>query len=396
MEATIIEGDPTNRLDSTGEKSDMEALITIPAPEVDLAISLYPDFWSRLLGHTKGYPERRTQESNINRYHRWADENGVGNWEPDLKGYRDWLSSLLKPEIDGETSEETGKTVARFTPETINGYLTTVRSAYRSLINSREASAEFLAMAKSHHESIGVAAGLADDKAYRDLKIDWIEKGIAAKDTKAETVKDQEVADSDHIRLTPAEASSFISAPKREHGDSIKALRDAAIIATLLASGVRAAELCDLEVNDLRQELGGELSLRVKIGKGKKQRLIPWGDLAPVVLPMIESWLDAAGIESGLVFRGFFRGSEVRGDGLTTTAIAQILAQYPVTLTKSGKAPHVRPHDCRRSYARLQFDAGMPTHCIKENLGHKSEATTLKYIGPMKIAERRARSVFLL
>jgi len=47
----------------------------------------------------------------------------------------------------------------------------------------------------------------------------------------------------------------------------------------MLCTGIRARGLSALEVKDLRQELGGELALHAREGKGAVERLIPYGEL---------------------------------------------------------------------------------------------------------------------
>jgi len=42
--------------------------------------------------------------------------------------------------------------------------------------------------------------------------------------------------------------------------------------------------------------------------------------------------------------------------------------------------PNLSPHDMRRTYAHLGYDAGVPITQIKELLGHASIATTQRYL----------------
>jgi site-specific recombinase XerD len=61
--------------------------------------------------------------------------------------------------------------------------------------------------------------------------------------------------------------------------DSLTGLRNTPLIVLTLGTGIREAEQSSLDIDDLRQELGGELALHVRKGKGTKARLIPYGDL---------------------------------------------------------------------------------------------------------------------
>lgn len=56
-----------------------------------------------------------------------------------------------------------------------------------------------------------------------------------------------------------------------------------------------------------------------------------------------------------------------------------IVRSYPAT--SNGKAVMVRPHDPRRTYARLCIDSGMDWDALRANLGHKDIVTTQIYVG---------------
>ena len=114
----------------------------------------------------------------------------------------------------------------------------------------------------------------------------------------------QDTADSAHLRLTREQAEILLNAPGV---DTLQSLRDTAIIALMLCTGIREAELSALDVKDIGQELGGELALHVREGKGAKERLIPYGEL-DWCLAIVDKWLAAAGISSGPVFFGFYKG----------------------------------------------------------------------------------------
>jgi len=87
----------------------------------------------------------------------------------------------------------------------------------------------------------------------------------------------QERPDSEHLRLTNEQSSALLAAPGV---DTIQGLRVTGVIALMLCTGVREAELSDLDIDDLRQHFGGESALHVREGKGCKERLIPYGKLS--------------------------------------------------------------------------------------------------------------------
>jgi site-specific recombinase XerD len=89
--------------------------------------------------------------------------------------------------------------------------------------------------------------------------------------------------------------------------DTRPGLRHTALIALMLCTGVREAELSALETQDLRRRLGGELALHIREGKGCKERLIPYGALE-WVLAIVDKWMETDGIKDGPVFRSFYKG----------------------------------------------------------------------------------------
>ncbi len=101
-------------------------------------------------------------------------------------------------------------------------------------------------------------------------------------------------------------------------------------------------------------------------------------------LDITEKWLGVAGIDEGSVFRGFYKGEKrLRPKRMTVRTLNRIVEKYYDGLT---------PHDLRRSYARLQYEAGMDILSISQNFGHASIQTTKGYIGTMD-AQRRAGKI---
>lgn len=203
------------------------------------------------------------------------------------------------------------------------------------------------------------------------------------------SIVSQDRPDAAHVRLTQAQAEALLHAPGTE---TLPALRDTCVIPVMLCSGLREAELCALQIGDLRQTLSGRLSLHVRQGKGSKERLIPYGDLV-WVLTLVDRWLDRANIRSGHVFRSFWKGKEkLRGD-LSVRAVEDIVKHYPVS-GPDGRLITVRPHDLRRTYAKRQYETGLDILSISQNLGHADTKTTLIYIGDLSAEQRQAKLAY--
>ncbi|MCJ7625997.1 MAG: hypothetical protein MUO76_21095, partial [Anaerolineaceae bacterium] len=100
-------------------------------------------------------------------------------------------------------------------------------------------------------------------------------------------------------------------------------------------------------------------ALHVREGKGAKERLVPYGEL-DWCLVVVDKWLEAAGISSGPVFRGLYKGGKkLRPGRQSLRAIEYITTAYPIA--RNGEMVIVRPHDLRRTYARRLYEAGADT-----------------------------------
>jgi integrase len=278
-----------------------------------------------------------------------------------------------------------------YSAATVSGHLSTVRARIRQL--------NTVALRQSLYERVPDGTPPADAKAFVDETLERLRLNMdpAHSEVKQATVQDTE--DSAHVRLTVAQCDELVSAPGI---DTLPGMRDSALLALILATGIREAEAVALVVEDLRQTFGNELSLRITSGKGKKKRLVPYGDNL-FVLRIVDAWLARAGIESGRVFRGFYKTPIDRQTGhplppkvrrsLSVRAVQSILERYPVT-GEDGQPVRVRPHDLRRTYARRQYEMGVPVVEIQQNLGHSSQQTTLGYIGTLDATARRGKRMF--
>lgn len=294
---------------------------------------------------------------------------GAKSWmDADLAAYRDYL---LKRR--------------HLSPVSVANHLASVRARYKELIESNELRDVLFAQTP-------VDAPFGERKAAVDEVIVRLHNAINPKRAEVKVVREQDRADSDHLRLTVEQSLTLLDQPSFIHGERhIRALRDTALIALMLCTGIREGEACGLMVSDLRQTLQGALALEVRHGKGAKRRLVPYGDLA-WCLDFIDGWRSAAGITDGYVFRGFTKVMGVRKSRMDESTVQRILAAYPIEI--NGREVIVRPHDLRRTYARRLYDAEVKIEAIRDNLGHDSVATTWLYIGAGTIEDRTPPNVY--
>lgn len=309
----------------------------------------------------------KDQLSRLSAFDRWLADSGLNWTQPNLADYSQHLQH--------------GRGLS---PASTNAHLSTIRGRYKAILADNATR-----RALYTHAAAAGAKTATDAKAMVDEILTQINNAIGDKAAAATVTKHQDIADDKHTRLTVKQANALIAAPGTS---TLVGLRDTALIALALATGLREMELCGLDVSDLRCEFGGALALSVRMGKGAKSRLIPYGAMGGC-LAAVDAWLTAAGITSGAVFRAFYKGSKrTRPTRLSVRAVQDILNKYPV---KSGKGEiMVNPHDLRRTYARRLFDSGMDIVAIQQNLGHADVKTTLGYIGILDSDQRQPGAVF--
>ena len=170
--------------------------------------------------------------------------------------------------------------------------------------------------------------------------------------------------------LTAEQGQALWQAPDRER---LKRKRDRALLALLLACGLRRQEAVALMLNHLqqREERWAIVDL---MGKGGHVRTVPVPDW---VKSELEVWLAAAGIDRGKLFRRVNKVGKAWGEGMTVKAVWHIVKESARTIGVAKLAPH----DLRRTCARLCHASGGELEQIQFLLGHVSVQTTERYLG---------------
>ncbi len=147
--------------------------------------------------------------------------------------------------------------------------------------------------------------------------------------------------------------------------DSILELRDLAMFELFYSSGLRLNELVMLDMADLDLAEG---LLKVRFGKGGKQRLLPVGIKA---VRAIEKWLNVRpGASSPAIF------VSARGERLGRRSVELRLKKW---CGKHGLSEHVHPHMLRHSFASHLLEASQDIRAVQELLGHANIGTTQIY-----------------
>ena len=169
--------------------------------------------------------------------------------------------------------------------------------------------------------------------------------------------------------LTKEQAQTLIGLPDVS---TTKGLRDRAILAVLLGCGLRREECAALTVEHVQQREGRWVLVDL-VGKRSKTRSVPMPAWAKAA---IDAYTVDSGIVAGSLFRSMRRGDNLTGDSMTAQAIFDVVRSVAYAI-----GVEVRPHDLRRTFAKLAHKGAAPIEQIQLSLGHSSVQTTERYIG---------------
>lgn len=147
-------------------------------------------------------------------------------------------------------------------------------------------------------------------------------------------------------------------------------VRDGALLATLVATGLRRSEAVALDLADYTPASG---ALKVRSGKGRKDRMVYVA--APAAVAALADWLTLRGNAPGPLFVASTRGGHLTPRRLTDQAIALMLARRAT----QAQIADVSPHDLRRTYITQLLDAGADITTVQRLAGHADPATTARY-----------------
>ena len=170
--------------------------------------------------------------------------------------------------------------------------------------------------------------------------------------------------------LTPEQSQRLWHAPD---GEQLRSKRDRALLAILLACGVRRHEAVDLEFGHIQQREEHWAIIDLK-GKAGHTRTIP---MPGWVKSLLDDWLQAANLTAGKLFRRVNKNGKAWGEGLTEKAVWHVVREY----ARKAGIEKLAPHDLRRTCARLCHAAGGELEQIQFLLGHVSIQTTERYLG---------------
>src|SRR5271169_6733583 len=159
------------------------------------------------------------------------------------------------------------------------------------------------------------------------------------------------------IVLTQEEVRKFLA--------SVRSVKHRTILTTCYAAGLRVSEAICLKVTDIDSE---RMLIRVQQGKGQKDRDVM---LSPKLLEILRSWWPVNKPK-----RWLFPGDRVE-DHISSDAV-ELACQK--AHQRCGIAKPVTPHSLRHSFATHLLESGTDVRTIQLLLGHRSLATTARYL----------------
>ncbi len=163
--------------------------------------------------------------------------------------------------------------------------------------------------------------------------------------------------------LSPDEATRMVDLPT----DTTEAIRDKAIFELFYSSGLRLAELVDLDPEQLDLSAG---EVRVT-GKGSKTRIVPLGQFA---ITALQAWLAVRDQLAKADETALFVGQ--RGSRISPRVVQLRMKQWGI---KQGITSNVHPHLLRHSFATHVLQSSGDLRAVQEMLGHASISTTQVY-----------------
>jgi integrase/recombinase XerD len=178
--------------------------------------------------------------------------------------------------------------------------------------------------------------------------------------------------------LSVEEIDRLMGAPDRS---TPRGARDGAMLETLYATGLRVSELVKLRIADVNFDAGYLLAF----GKGRKQRLVPIGEVA---LAGVRAY-----IENG---RALFVGPRASnalfltrlGRAMTRQGFWKLLGGYAAA---AGIRKRISPHKLRHSFATHMVERGADLRAVQAMLGHADIGTTEMYT---HLSRRHLRTVY--
>ena len=239
-------------------------------------------------------------------------------------------------------------------------------------------------------EAKGYAASTINQRlaAIRKLAVEAADNNLMALDHAAAIARVKGIPKSG-IRignwLTEKQAEQLINAPTPE---ILKGKRDRALLGLLVGCGLRRRELSTLNIQDIQQREGRWVIVDLE-GKHGRVRSVP---VPPWVKVAVDDWLAAVSFTAGRIFCAVSRHGKITSRTISEQAVLDNVRQYG----KQIGLENIRPHDLRRTCAKLCRSRGGELEQIQLLLGHSSIQITEQYLGTKQNLQDAPNDRFVL
>ena len=178
--------------------------------------------------------------------------------------------------------------------------------------------------------------------------------------------------------LSVEDVDRLLAAP---HRATARGARDAAMLEMLYATGLRVSELVKVRLRDINFDAGYLMTF----GKGRKERLVPIGEVA---IASLRAYIESvrASFAGGRAIDAVFLTHH--GRPMTRQGFWKLLGRYAAA---AGIRQQISPHKLRHSFATHLVERGADLRVVQAMLGHADIGTTEIYT---HMSRRHLRTVY--
>lgn len=178
--------------------------------------------------------------------------------------------------------------------------------------------------------------------------------------------------------LTIEEVDKLLSVPD----DSVRGVRDRAILEVLYATGIRVSELIDADLEDINMRMG----FITCEGEQSKARIVPLGRPARAALEEYIYEARKAFVKDNTEEKALF--VNYYGSRLTRQGLWKVLKEYG---EKAGIKKRLTPNIMRNSFAVHMLQNGADLKSLQELMGHEDITATQAYLS---VTKNRIKDVY--
>lgn len=166
--------------------------------------------------------------------------------------------------------------------------------------------------------------------------------------------------------LTLEEVEILLNMPEE---NTVLGLRNKTVLELMYSCGLRVSEVVELQMNNI----DFAQAYILVYGKGKKERMVPYGKRAMKLLIRYVEWARVVLLKSRIEDKLFLN---FRGEPLSRKGLWKIIKGYA---KRSGINKSIKPHILRHSFATHLIQNGADLRVVQELLGHADISTTQIY-----------------